>query len=204
MCAYFTLKLIPSFLGRDHPCKPKVHHPPQTHQRQMVLYWLVLISTSEQQWQKKRWKYKPCCSSRAVKNFARVPAGWNYWSLMIFTAPPTVPLRLQVWLSTMWQNDIKKQQKQEMNNLTLVPTLFRVGPSEMFPLSQRWQQVSNCPSGPKHFTIFSKNCWTVENHLIRMTAHFFLSRFVLLLIPLYKTKQNKKRSSYSQNMSNSG
>lgn len=31
------------------------------------------------------------------------------------------------------------------------------------------QHLSDWSSGPKHFTIFSKNCWTVENHLIRET-----------------------------------
>lgn len=32
-----------------------------------------------------------------------------------------------------------------------------------------WLYLSDWSSGPKHFTIFSKNCWTVENHLIRET-----------------------------------
>lgn len=36
---------------------------------------------------------------------------------------------------------------------------------------QSWQHLSDWSSGPKHFTIFSKNCWTVENHLIRETTH---------------------------------
>lgn len=118
-----------------------------------------------------------------------------------FYSPPQFPQDCRCGCNTMWRNDIKKQQKQEMNNHTVVPTLLRVGPSETFPLSQRWQQVSNCPSGPKHFTIFSKNCWTVENHLIRMT-HFFLSRFVGYWS--HCSKKKKKKSSYSQNLKISG
>lgn len=38
--------------------------------------------------------------------------------------------------------------------------------------SPSWQHLSDWSSGPKHFTIFSKNCWTVENHLIRETTLF--------------------------------
>lgn len=47
-------------------------------------------------------------------------------------------------------------------------------PSIDRPSSPSRQHLSDWSSGPKHFTIFSKNCWTVENHLIRETTLFLL------------------------------
>lgn len=89
-----------------------------------------------------------------------------------------------------WQGDIKEADKYGKND-AVVPKFVQI--QAFFESSQnrlRWQHLSDCSSGPKHFTIFSKNCWTVENHLIRMTLHFFIRRLSFKLwIPLVKENQ---------------
>lgn len=66
---------------------------------------------------------------------------------------------------------------------------------------QSWQHLSDWSSGPKHFTIFSKNCWTVENHLIRETTHTSSgAKSVLQTVDPTGEKKKKRRRRKKQQL----
>lgn len=99
--------------------------------------------------------------------------------------------------NTRGHNDKRKKQKEESQaagiNHKVVPGLSRFL-EESHDVLQSWQHLSDWSSGPKHFTIFSKNCWTVENHLIRMTTHFLSVRSLFKTVESTCENKTKKRT----------
>lgn len=147
------------------------------------------------------------CSSRAVKICVCVPAEWNYWSLMSFTAPSQV-LDCSCYCNTRGHNESRRQrgirEQRSRGNHTLVLKSLSHDFREVRLLFKdpfrgcifpSWLHVSDWSSGPKHFTIFSLNCWTVENHLIRETKHFSRAKSVRQTVDSTGKRRRRQKNS---------